>query len=214
MVRRDEAVAAGTLIRVSPERAPEAVAAFCDSFHDYPVMRYVVGEAGEEYDDRLHTLIDLFVSARVLLQDPILAIEDAGRIVAVATTTPVGERQTHPDFPARREAVWKVLGDEAKARFEGLIEVWERSKVPQLHLHLNMLGVRGSHAGRGLGRRLLDEVHAMSVRDPRSTGVTLSTEDPKNVPLYEHVGYEVIGHERVTDDLETWSFFRPDDAAA
>ena len=213
-MKRDEAVAPGTLIRTSRERAPEIVDALCDSFHDYPVMRYVVGEAGDEYDDRLRTLIGMFVLARVLLNDPILAIEDAGRIVAVATTTPVGERQTHPDFPARREAVWKILGDAAKARHEGLIEVWERSKVDRLHLHLNMLGVRRSYAGRGLGRRLLDEVHAMSVGDPQSTGVTLSTEDPKNVPLYEHVGYRVIGHERVTPDLETWSFFRPDDAGA
>ena len=213
-MRREEAVAKRTLIRAPRERAPEIVDAFCDAFHDYPVMRYVVGEAGDEYDDRLHTLIGMFVLARVLLDDPILAIEDAGRIVAVATTTPVGERQTHADFPARREAVWKILGDDAKARHEGLIEVWERSKVDGLHLHLNMLGVRRSYAGRGLGRRLLDEVHAMSVRDPQSTGVTLSTEDPKNVPLYEHVGYKVIGHERVTPDLETWSFFRPDDAGA
>ena len=201
-----------SLIRISAERAPEAVAAFCDSFHDYPVMRYVVGEAGKEYDARLHAVVDMFVSARVLLGHTIFAIEDAGRVVAVATTTPTGERQTHPDFPARREAVWKILGDNAKARYEGLVEIWERFNVPALHLHLNMLGVRRSHAGRGLGRRLLDEVHAMSRRDPESTGVTLSTEDPKNVPLYQHVGYEVIGHARVTDDLETWSFFRRDDA--
>jgi GNAT superfamily N-acetyltransferase len=175
-------------------------------------MRYVVGEAGKEYDARLHAVVDMFVSARVLLGHTIFAIEDAGRVVAVATTTPTGERQTHPDFPARREAVWKILGDNAKARYEGLVEIWERFNVPALHLHLNMLGVRRSHAGRGLGRRLLDEVHAMSRRDPESTGVTLSTEDPKNVPLYQHVGYEVIGHARVTDDLETWSFFRRDDA--
>lgn len=200
------------LIRVSPERAPEVVAALCDAFHDYPVMRYVVGDAGEAYDDRLDALVGMFVSARVLLEDPILAIEDAGQVVAVATTTPTGERRTHPDFPARREAVWKILGDSAKARHEGLIEVWDRFNVPGLHLHLNMLGVRRSHAGRGLGRRLLDEVHAMSRRDPDSTGVTLSTEDPKNVPLYQHIGYEIIGHSRVIDDLETWSFFRRDDA--
>jgi hypothetical protein len=40
--------------------------------------------------------------------------------------------------------------------------------------------------------------------------VTLSTEDPKNVPVYQHVGYGVVGQARVTDDLETWFFFRPD----
>ena len=74
-----------------------------------------------------------------------------------------------------------------------------------------MLGVRRSHAGRGLGRTLLDRVHEMSRLDPSSAGVSLSTEDPRNVPLYEHCGYEVRHHERVTDELATWIFFRPDD---
>ena len=211
---RDSAMTQLPIVRVSNDRVPELVAALCDAFHDYQVMRFVVGEAGEEYDDRLHTLISMFVAARVLLEDPMFAIEDANRIVAVATTTPPGERKTHPDFPARREATWKVLGEAAKARYETLVAIWETFSVPGLHVHLNMLGVRRSHAGRGLGRRLLEEVQSLSYRNPESTGVALGTEDPKNVPLYEHCGYKVVGHARVTDDLETWYFFRPDDARA
>lgn len=211
---RDSAMAQLPIVRVTNDRAPELVAALCDSFRDYQVMRFVVGEAGEEYDDRLHTLISMFVAARVLLGDPMFAIEEANRIVAVATTTPPGERKTHPDFPARREVTWKVLGEPAKARYETLVAIWETLSAPGLNVHLNMLGVCRSHAGRGLGRRLLEEVQSLSRHNPESIGVTLGTEDPKNVPLYEHCGYKVVGHARVTDDLETWYFFRPDDAPA
>jgi hypothetical protein len=39
--------------------------------------------------------------------------------------------------------------------------------------------------------------------------VTLSTEDPANVPLYQHFGYQVTGHTRVAPALEAWVFFRP-----
>jgi predicted acetyltransferase len=71
-----------------------------------------------------------------------------------------------------------------------------------------MIGVRRSHAGRGLARQLLTAVHDLSRVDPRSSGVTLSTEAANNVPLYHHFGYQLLSHARVSDDLETWAFFR------
>jgi GNAT superfamily N-acetyltransferase len=197
----------------SPSRSGEVVAALADAFRAYPVMRYIIGEAGDDYDRRLHLLIGLFVAGRVLRGNPILAIEDGGRAVAVATITPPGEQQELPELLARRDALWQELGAAARARSEALIAVWERLVVPGPQYHLNMLGVRRSHAGQGLARRLLDAVHEMSRRDPASAGVSLSTEDPTNVPLYQHCGYEVTSHERVSDNLETWIFFRADDAS-
>jgi hypothetical protein len=37
--------------------------------------------------------------------------------------------------------------------------------------------------------------------------VSLTTEVPQNVRLYEHFGYEVVGHARVSPELETWGLF-------
>ena len=150
---------------------------------------------------------------RVAQGHPILAVESEGAVLGVATLTPPGELTgpATPEFEARREALWKDLGEPAKARMEALIAVWERLSVPGPQWHLNMLGVRGSHAGRGLGRSLMDQVHRISKDDPGSSGVSLSTELPSNVPLYQHCGYELRHHERVSDDLETWILFRPDD---
>lgn len=50
----------------------------------------------------------------------------------------------------------------------------------------------------------------MSERNPDSGGVSLTTEDPANVPLYENFGYEITGHARVSAEVETWAFYRPD----
>jgi ribosomal protein S18 acetylase RimI-like enzyme len=78
------------------------------------------------------------------------------------------------------------------------------------HIHLNMIGVSRAAQGSGLGRKLIDHVHLMSRQDASSQGVTLTTEDPANVPLYEHFGYTVVGQTRVSPTLGAWGFFRPD----
>ena len=203
--------AKGVLVRLDPERAPEAVGVLCDSFRNYPVMRYMIGEQGDRYDRFLERLIDIFVSGRVLRGDPILAIEEAGRAVAIATITRPGGPATHPHVEAARDALLLGLDPEAKVRSEALVSAWRRMALDVPQYHVNMLGVLATHAGRGLGGRLLREVHEMSRLDPGSTGVSLTTEDPKNVPLYQHCGYEVVSHDRITADLETWGFFRRDD---
>ena len=53
----------------------------------------------------------------------------------------------------------------------------------------------------------------MSESDPISRGVSLSTENPKNVSLYEHFGYRIVSHETV-GEIETWGFFREDSPLA
>jgi GNAT superfamily N-acetyltransferase len=73
-----------------------------------------------------------------------------------------------------------------------------------------MIGVREEARGEGLGRALIDEVHRMSREDPASEGITLTTELPANLPLYRHLGYEIIGHVEFGEGVETWGFFRPD----
>jgi GNAT superfamily N-acetyltransferase len=186
-------------------RGEEIVDVLCDAFHDYPVMHHVIGDS--DYDARLRRLVGVFVAARVLSRHPMYAIEAAGRLVAAGTTTPPGAGAAPPEFPALRDAVWKELGEEALARYRALVAVWESVPFPEPHLHLNMLGTRRSHAGRGFGRRILEAVQDAS-RRAATRGVSLSTEDPRNVPLYEHCGYRVLHHARVTDSLETWLLFR------
>lgn len=214
MVRTDDGRRIHLPVSTLPgTRAREAVETLADAFHDYPVMRYVIGNAGDDYDRRLDLLIGVFVGRRVAHGHPILAVEQESAVLGVATLTPPGEHgnPASAEFEARRDALWRELGEDAKARMEALVAVWERLSIPGPQWHLNMLGVRGPHAGRGLGRILMDEVHRISREDPGSAGVSLSTELPSNVLLYQHCGYEVRHHERVSEDLETWVLFRPDD---
>jgi len=200
-----------TVSILSSDRMPDIIRVLSDAFYDYPVMRHVLGPE-PPYDDRLRTLVGLFVGGRVSRNDPLLGVhDDGGDLIATATMTLPGDPSPPAALIAHREGVWAELGREARARYDSFSSATQRFAISAPHHHLNMIGVRRTHQGRGLSRRLLEAAHALAGSDPHSTGVSLSTEHPRNLSLYAHFGYRVLGHVRVADFLETWSLFRPVD---
>ena len=196
------------VVPLSSAQAEEIVHVFCDAFHDYPVMRHVLGPAGR-YDTRLRILIGLFVSGRVFRNEPLLGIrDDAGRLIGAATMTLPGSPDPPAALVAHRDAVWDELGQDARARYEAFTSATQRFAIGARHHHLNMIGVCRSHQGQGLARGLLTAVHELTESDPDSAGTSLSTEHPPNVPLYQHFGYRVAGHAQVDRSLTTWVLFR------
>ncbi|MEZ5319927.1 MAG: GNAT family N-acetyltransferase [Vicinamibacterales bacterium] len=189
-------------------QAPAVIDAFCDAFRDYPVMRHVIGPADPDDAERLRALIELFVMTRVRRDDPMLAIADDDRLLGAATFTVPGPVEPLPETAAHKQRVFARLGDDARERYEAFAasgSTFFAALGP--HYHLNMLGVRRAVAGRGLGRRLLDAAAGLSRAHQASTGVSLTTENPRNVPLYEHIGFRVVGHARVAPTLESWGLF-------
>ncbi|HEX7120964.1 MAG TPA: GNAT family N-acetyltransferase [Gemmatimonadaceae bacterium] len=194
---------------LSAEHLDEIVDVLADAFYDYPVMRWVLGPT-PPYDERLRRLITFFVSGRILRHETIFGVREAGgSLVAVATTT----RPDSPPAPSAlielREATWATLGSGARARYEAFAAAGQTVPLPEPHYHLNMIGVRRAQQGTGLGRLLLDALHAHAEKDPRSAGVSLTTERESNVRLYQHVGYRVAGQVPVSEALTTWIMFRP-----
>ena len=190
--------------------ADEVVDVLCESFYDYPVMRYVLGHENARYDSQLRTLIDFFVAARRLRGEPLLGIGSGAPMVATAIVSHVGVGEMPAELATVRDATWAELGDAARLRYEAFGAACAPFVPDEPHLHVNMIGVRRNAQGRGHGRRLLDHVHRMSRENSASSGVSLSTEDEANVSFYQHFGYEIVGHAVVGPHLQTWSFFRPD----
>lgn len=62
--------------------------------------------------------------------------------------------------------------------------------VESPHHYLTMVAVSPRVQGKGLGRRLIDEIKAMADSDPRSVGVALDTENVDNVALYTRWGFQ------------------------
>ena len=193
---------------VSPA-LPEAAAVLCEAFRDYPVMRYILGPA-PDYDRRLRKLVDFFVLARALRQEPILGVRDpSGVLVAAALVTLPGDRPSPPELVRRREELWTELGAAARRRYVTYGAAAASFPLTEPHHHLNMIGVRRDHMGRGLARVLIEAVHELARVDPGSSGVSLDTESETNVSLYQHLGYALLGHARVDEGLTTWALFKP-----
>jgi ribosomal protein S18 acetylase RimI-like enzyme len=187
----------------------EAVDVLCESFFDYPVMRFVLGDS-TDYADHLRRLVSFFVEARLYRDEVLLGIDDAQGLTAVALISYPDDRASPPAIAEIRERVWAILGAEARSRYEVFGTAAAPLEIEVPHIHLNMIGVRTRSKGRGLGRALLDAVHGLSAEDSASTGVTLTTELPGNVSLYEYFGYEIVGSVDVGGALTSWGFFRPD----
>ena len=189
---------------------PAAVDVLWDSFHAYPVMRYIIGET-PHYDEYLRHSVEYLVEARFHRGELSLGTEVDGVLRGVALVA-------YPEAPPSetlvplREALWERLGPGAAERWSYFGENVAplREEVP--HIHLNMIGVHASARGTGIGRVLLEAVHAHSVARPGSTGVSLTTEVEPNVALYQHFGYEVHGHVKIAEEVPSWTMFRPDPA--
>lgn len=190
--------------------APAVTEVLCEAFYDYPVMRWVLAPAGTDYDQRLARMVGFFVAARILREEPLLGIEHEGDLGAVAILSNLDGPPSPPELGVRRETLWAELGEAARARYEAYGSACAEHLAGGPHIHLNMIGTRRSARGKGFGRMLLEYVHDLSAGDPRSEGVSLTTEDPGNVPLYERFGYEITGRARLSDEVETWVFYRPD----
>ena len=194
---------------LGPDDVPAILDVFCDAFADYPVMRYVLGPEGHS-PSRLRQLIGYFVLRRVRLGGPMFGARTAdGTLAGVATMTVPVESVAPPDLLAARDRVFEALGQDCRARHDAYAKAATLFGSIGPHHHLNMLGVRRARHGQGVGRRLLTAVSDLANADPRSAGVSLTTETRENVKLYEHCGYEVVGEARVADSFQTWGLFRP-----
>jgi ribosomal protein S18 acetylase RimI-like enzyme len=195
--------------RLAADEAEAVVDVLCEAFCDYPVMRFVVGPDVGAYDAKLRTLVGFFVMARVHRGEILLGVGPAGDLTAAALVSRP-EAAPSPALAELRDRMWAELGTAARDRYGVYGASVGPFQVDAPHIHLNMIGTRRRVRGRGLGGTLLRHVHGLSERDPDSTGVTLTTEDPGNVALYRRFGYRIVGEATVSPTLHTWGFFRPD----
>lgn len=199
-----------SVVTLEREHVADVVSVLAEAFHDYPVMRYVLG-ASADYAERLDRLVTFFVMARVLRDETLLGIAGGDGLEAAALVSRPDE-ESPPELDALREQTWVELGDDARDRYENFGRATARTAVTGPHIHLNMIGNRRAVRGLGMGRLLLDAVHGISERDETSMGVSLTTEVASNLALYEHFGYEIVGSSAVDSAFTTWTMYRPDGA--
>ena len=192
--------------RLAEDSREGVIDLLCHSFREYPVMRFVLGPDGDP-EELLRRLIGFFTDVRFAMEWPVLGVVVDEKLVAVALVNEPHEETFLERFQEGLARVREELGEAAfhrLGRFEAAAEVNESH---ELHYFVGMLGVLPEEQGKGYARLLLEYVRRLS-EDAGCAGVALSTEDPANVPLYEHMGFEVVGQGAV-DDLSTWAMWWP-----
>lgn len=194
--------------RLVQEARDAVVDVLCHAFRDYPVMSFVLGsQAGHE--DRLRALIGFFADVRFAMDWPVLGVRVGDRLVAAALVNEPHDRTFLERFRDGLERVEKELGEASFQRLKQFEKAAERNEPKEPHYFVGMLGVLPEEQGNGYARLLLEEVRDMS-RRAGCSGVALSTEDPANLPFYEHIGFSVLGSARV-EDMPTWSMWWPNE---
>ena len=197
-----------TVRRLDSNDVPRVVDVLVESFFDYPVMRFVLGPDTEDYEGQLRALIHFFVMTRIHRNEILLGFEEEGNLWATALVSWPSEVPSPKKLGKLREQLWTSLGQSARSRYEAFGKACTKFQVKVPHFHLNMIGVRQVVQGQGLGRQVIEAVHQISMDDPTSEGVTLTTEHEANISLYKHLGYEVLGQANVSPTLTTWGLFR------
>jgi GNAT superfamily N-acetyltransferase len=183
-----------------------ALDVLCAAFYDYPVPRYVIGEAASDYDSKLRELINFFVEGRLTRGVPLIGLYDASDLLGVAVVSPPQEIPPPPELEVCQVQAERRLGREAMARFEHYEKACKATDPGHVAHYLGMIAVRPDVQGRGLGGQVIEAVKGRARSDPISTGVTLNTELESNLPFYEKMGF-IIGSETDLGPLHTWSFY-------
>jgi ribosomal protein S18 acetylase RimI-like enzyme len=199
------------LVTAVPREALDAVVdVFAEAFAGYPVMRYTVGEAGD-VAARERRLVRLFVTRRVARGGPMYAVSNRDKSSgmnfagAILLTTP-NEPEAPPEVAQISAEAWRELGEDARVRYDEYAAASNFFAEYPPHLHLNMIGVRRDQKGSGIGRVLLDAVRELAEAERSWAGVSLTTENPRNVDLYQHFGYEVAG-QSTFGPHDTWGMY-------
>ena len=77
------------------------------------------------------------------------------------------------------------------ARIQSVLECFSSHRPSGTeHFYLNMIGVRDSHRGRGIGMALLK--HNLTLIDETGGSAYLESSNPRNLRLYQTLGFEVL----------------------
>jgi ribosomal protein S18 acetylase RimI-like enzyme len=161
------------------------------------MTNYFLEVANMPADQGLREVFELSCRYRLAMDWPLPGILADGQLVAVACVSGPESRPEPARFQDAETRLQARLGREAVQRMEAYGRLKERNCPAWPHFYITAVGVRPDQQGRGLGRRLIQHIHRLSIAHPASEGVALDTQSPRNVPLYERLGYRVTAEQQL-----------------
>ena len=199
--------AGAQLVHLGRERLEEAIEILSRAFERDPLMKFLFEKSTSVFKQSLAEFFRFSCEVRFDLEWALLGCIHDSKLVGIACITEP-EKKSWPESLSRTyERLKSAIGPEASSRLERFSELTDTYCPDEPHFYLQDFGVHPAFQGMGIGRLLLNEVHALSDRYPGSIGVGLDTENEHNVALYEHFGYSVVVKTEL-DGMKLWSMFR------
>jgi GNAT superfamily N-acetyltransferase len=175
--------AAVEITQAGPERLPALSDLLGRAFVDEPMMRWPLGVHGD--------VEERFVRCFQYFLEPLIAagtVWEAGTALGAAAWVAPGEMDVWRDAQVN-ETRMHALTDDGGRRYDAFWE-WVDSRAPDEPLwFLDSVGLAPHARGRGIGGALI----RLGLERARTDGVDafLETGNPRNVPIYEHLGFRV-----------------------
>ena len=100
-----------------------------------------------------------------------------------------------PDDEALETLVRDTVAEPARSEVRSILEQMGAAHPHEPHWHLAFIGVDPVCHGQGIGAALLR--HALETIDQKGLHAYLESSNPRNLPLYQRHGFEVIREIRV-----------------
>lgn len=192
---------------------PAAVELLAAAFAADPMANYLFVSSAASPEKSLSTLFWFSCEVRFHLGWPLLGRLENGVLQGVLGVTVPEDADWPPALSDISSELGNTIGAAALARLERYAETADTFRPQAPHYHVGFVGVHPRAKGRGHGAALMRAVHAMSSAHPTATGIFLDTENPANLPFYQHLGYAIVG-ETVLDTITLWGMYRPNNTAS
>lgn len=197
------------VIDIRHEHLDLAVEVLALAFEHDPLIHYFFSGYEAEHLSLVKELFRYICERRLAHRWPILGRMIDTQLVGVACPTPP-ERESLPrsDTNAYEQRFRSGVGEVVINRIDKFTQVVGKYSPGQPHFYLTAMGVHPQAQATGHGRAILEAVHTLSEAHPTSIGVGLDTENPANLPFYEHFGYHIVAKTQL-EDVDIWCLFRP-----
>lgn len=167
----------------SGPHAELATAVITVAFSTDPIARWVYPQA-DDYLRDFPAFIRVFAGRSFENGTAYLAPSASG----AALWLPPG---VGPDDDRMIDLIWSTTTEEIQKDLFPFLEQMGMFHPEEPHWYLPMIGVETHMQGRGIGASLMQ--HALAVCDEEGLPAYLESSNPRNVPMYERFGFEVIG---------------------
>jgi ribosomal protein S18 acetylase RimI-like enzyme len=191
------------VVPATPATRSRVVGVLAEAFVADPVVRWMIGDQRAD-ERRLRAFFATLVTRRVVAAGGCDLVEGGAAVwFRPGSYVPDSPVATLLALPGLVRAFGPRLREAGEADAE-----MRRHHPDEPHWYLQFLGVQPALAGQGRGSALLR--HRLAEVDAAGMPAYLETGTPRNLPLYERHGFEVLREVRLAEGAPTeWLMWRP-----